>query len=151
MTSASGDDDGLYRATQRADLAGLTAFVERACRRAAADAEATSDLRLATEEVFVNILQHGYAGRPGPVSVRIDASAERITVTLIDQAPAFEASHAQEPDLGSVGEDRALGGLGWHLVQQVMDDVSHEYTPGVGNVFTLVKELSAAPPGGRTR
>lgn len=151
MSSRPEGDEGAYLATQPADLAGLVAFVERACRSVDANAEAASDLHLATEEVFVNILQHGYAGRPGPVRVRIDATPERITVTLTDEAPAFDPREIRAPDLGSDGEHRALGGLGWHLVHQVMDEVRHEYAAGVGNVFTLVKELSAGPPGRRTR
>lgn len=151
MSSRSEEDEGVYLATRLADLTGLVAFLDRACRRVAASAEVASDLRLATEEVFVNILQHGYAGRPGPVHVRIDARPERITVTLTDEAPAFDPSNTQEADLGSDGEHRALGGLGWHLVRQVMDEVGHEYTAGVGNVFTLVRELSAGPPGSGTR
>lgn len=150
MNTSPEEDEGVYLATQPADLAGLVAFVERACRSVAAT-EAASDLRLATEEVFVNILQHGYAGRPGPVRVRIDATAERIEVTLTDEAPAFDPRAARAPDLVSDGEHRALGGLGWHLVHQVMDEVAHEYEAGVGNVYTLVREISAGPPGSGTR
>ncbi|WP_168211785.1 ATP-binding protein [Ruania zhangjianzhongii] len=147
MSSDRGGDDGRYQATQVSDLAGLVAFVERSCTSVGAHADDASDVRLATEEVFVNILQHGYGGRPGPVSVRIDATPARITVTLTDEAPAFDPAELPTPDLATGGEHRALGGLGWHLVRRVMDEVRHEDVAEMGNVFTLVKELSAGPDG----
>lgn len=141
----------MFVATQLADLTGLVAFVDRVCSSVGASADAASDLRLATEEVFVNILQHGYGDSAGSVTVRIGASPERITVTLTDDAPVFDPSEIQAPDLAADCDERRLGGLGWHLVHQVMDEARHERGAQGGNVFTLVKEFPARPPGRRDR
>lgn len=149
MSGRPGEGGRLYHATELADLAGLAAFVERSCTSVGASADAASEVRLATEEVFVNILQHGYGDRPGPVRVRIEATPARVTVTLSDHAPVFDPADLEPPELTTDSAERGLGGLGWHLVRQVMDEVRHEPAAGTGNVFTLVKELSAGDPTGR--
>jgi CheY-like chemotaxis protein len=142
-----GVPDAVLRVREMVDLDSLAAFVDRTCATVNASGDATADVRLAIEEVFTNILQHGYGGRSGPVTVHIKATPEQITVTVTDDAPAFDPGCVQTPDLASSWEERRLGGLGWHLVHQVMDEVNRE--PGLrgGNVFTLVKKLSAPPHG----
>lgn len=144
-----GADDAVFVVTQLADLTGWADFVERACAGVAAGPGVSSDLRLATEEVVANVLQHGYGNRPGVIRVHIDATPERITVTLTDEAPIFDPADAPAPDLSADWEERRLGGLGWYLVQQVMDEARHEAGAQGGNVFTLIKELSVGPSGNR--
>lgn len=145
---AAGDDGDVFRAKRMAGLAGLAAFIDRACARAGVDAAAASELRLAAEEVFTNIMRHGYGGRPGPVTVRVRASPGRMVVTLADAAPEFDPGSVAAPDVGAALAQREPGGLGWHLVRQVMDEVKREPGPGGGNVFTLVKELPACRQAG---
>ncbi|WP_187775744.1 ATP-binding protein [Luteimonas suaedae] len=128
------------------DLGALATFLERACAGAGADQEATSAVRLATEEVFSNIFRHGYGDRPGPVTVRVDAAPGRITVILVDAAPAFDPAGVARPDLDADWVERRLGGMGWHLVREVMDEVRREPRAAGGNVFTLVKKFPAHPP-----
>lgn len=149
MTPVSDGDDAGFRATRMADLPALIAFVERACAKAGAGDDVVCDVRLAIEEVFANILMHGYGGRPGAVTVRIDATPERIIVTMADDAPAFDPDSAATPDVAAPLQERGTGGLGWHLVRQVMDEVRREPGAGGGNVYILVRTLSAQ--GSRTQ
>ena len=137
-----GETGTVFRAREMSDIAGLADFVDRVCAPLRVSGDTAAEVRLAIEEVVTNILQHGYGGQPGPVTVRFGATPERITVTIIDEAHPFDPGRVQKPDLNSGWEDRSLGGLGWHLVHQVMDEVSHE--PGLrgGNVITLAKKLS---------
>lgn len=147
MTPRPDGDEDVFHANGMEDLAALTAFVERACARVDAGEDAVSELRLATEEVFANILAHGYGNRPGRVTVRVDATPARVVVCLSDDAPDFDPASAAAPDLDAGWEERRLGGLGWHLVHQVMDQVSREPGERGGNVYTLVKNLVAPQPG----
>jgi serine/threonine-protein kinase RsbW len=123
------------------DLAAITDFVGDICTRARAGDEVTFALRLAVEEAFTNIVRHGYGGRSGPVRIESRLEPERITVTLIDEAPRFDPADAPEPDLESGVETRPFGGLGWHLVRQMMDEVRHEAGAERGNMVSLVKRL----------
>jgi serine/threonine-protein kinase RsbW len=126
------------------DLPALAALVEESCR--SADAETLFALKLAVEEVFTNIVTHGYRGQPGPVTVTVARDAGGIAVTLEDQAPSFDPALAPVPDLESDWEDRPLGGLGWHLVRQLVDEVRHRPRETGGNEVTLIKRLSAGSP-----
>src|SRR5690606_24989564 len=112
---------GGFRATAMADLHGLMAFVDRACEEAGVGGEVAFAVRLAVEEAFTNIMEHGYGGDGGPVTVAIDAGAQGVCVVLRDEAPVFDPLHAPAPDLDAALEEREPGGLGWHLVRQVMD------------------------------
>jgi anti-sigma regulatory factor (Ser/Thr protein kinase) len=51
------------------------------------------------------------------------------------------------PDLAAGWEERDAGGLGWHLVRRLMDEVRHEAPPDGGNRLTLIKHLGDTPPG----
>src|SRR5690606_2275778 len=113
----------MFHATGMHDLDALADFLRRACMHARADDETMAMVRLATEEVFVNIHHHGYRDRSGPVSVHADAGPGRIAVTLVDAAPDFDPADAALADLAAPAAERDLGGLGWHLVHRVMDSV----------------------------
>ena len=126
-----------FHARSMRDLGGVLAFVDRVS--AELDADTAFSVRLAVEEAFTNIYEYGYDDHEGPVTVRIDVTARRVVVTLADEAPAFDPAEAPPPDLESPWDERRMGGLGWHLIRHVMDEVT--YAPGGkrGNVLELVK------------
>jgi serine/threonine-protein kinase RsbW len=128
------------------NLPAVLGFVERAARAAGADEEAGFAVRLAVEEVFVNIVRHGYGDRSGPVALTVAAEAPGLVITIRDEAPLFDPALAPLPDLDSGWEDRPLGGLGWHLVRQLVDEVRHAPGATGGNVVKLVKRLPAGEP-----
>jgi anti-sigma regulatory factor (Ser/Thr protein kinase) len=117
-------------------------FVGEACRRAGADPSSCLALRLAVEEVCVNLMRHGYAGRePGPIEMDVRAEPRRLVVTITDFAPPFFPESAPAPDLSSGWKERPLGGLGWHLVKTAVDQVRYESGASTGNRLTLVKNI----------
>ncbi len=122
------------------NLPGFVDFVRDACARSGADAASCFALRLAVEEVCANLIRHGYGGRePGPIEVSLRAEPRRLIVTVTDFAPPFLPSQAPVPDLASGWRERPVGGLGWHLVTSVMDQVRYEARADAGNRLTLVK------------
>ena len=130
---------------RRERLGDLLAFVERACALAALDADVAFDVRLATEEVVTNVIEHGYAGAetPGPISLRFHRDPRQVVVTIDDLAPPFDPATVRPADPSAPLEKRRLGGLGWHFVTRVMDEVRHEHRHPRGNRLTLVKRLAA--------
>lgn len=128
---------------RRERLGDLLAFIERACARAALDPGIAFDVRLATEEVVTNVIEHGYAGAdtPGPITLRFHRDAREVVVTIEDLAPPFDPATIHPTDLGAPLEQRRIGGLGWHFVRQVIDEVRYEQRHPRGNRTTLVKRL----------
>lgn len=130
----------ITREARPESLAGLLGFLDAAIAGAALDAATASDVRLAAEEVCTNVIAHAYPdGRRGTVTLRFRREAGAVVVTVEDTGIPFDPALAPAPRLGDGWEHRALGGLGWHLVRRVMDEVRHEPLPGGGNRVTLIK------------
>jgi anti-sigma regulatory factor (Ser/Thr protein kinase) len=132
------------REARRERLVDVLAFVDRACARAALASDVAFDVRLATEEAVTNVIEHGYAGTaaPGPVSVRFRRDPTQVVVTIDDLAPHFDPATIRPADPSAPLEQRRIGGLGWHFVTRVMDEVRHERRHPRGNRLTLVKRLA---------
>jgi hypothetical protein len=59
----------------------------------------------------------------------------------------LDPADAPAPDLASPLEERDPGGLGWHLVRQLVDGLEYRAAPAGGNTYTLVKQFPAPAPG----
>ena len=149
--------DGLLQARRRAPsalerpgtrehLAELVAFVLDRARAAGAPVETLHLVRLAVEEVCLNVMIHGYARGPaGPLRVAVERRCDTLLIVVADEAPPFDPATAPPPRLDASLDERTPGGLGWHLVRSVMDEVRYERAGPVGNVVTLVKRLGGGP------
>ena len=124
-------------------LAAVRAFVEEACRRAGVAASCCFDLKLAVDEACSNIIDHGYAGRPGG-SIRIlcETGEGSVRVTIVDRGRAFAPSELRAADVSSDWAERPIGGLGWHFIRNSVDEIDYEPDPARGNRLTLVKRSS---------
>lgn len=130
-------------------LSELVEFAAEGGREVGADAAQLHDIRLAVSEVCANVIQHGYGGTGGEIVVETSATAERVVVRIVDDAPIFDPATLPAADTASDWERRRPGGVGWHLVRSVMDEVLHEARGARGNVVTLARRIGpgAARPG----
>jgi anti-sigma regulatory factor (Ser/Thr protein kinase) len=132
------------------NLRPLLEFVDRACARAGLAPDDAFAVRLAVEEVCTNIITHGYrGGAEEPVILTAGRDADRFVVTAEDRAPPFDPAWAPPPDLSADWRSRPIGGVGWHLVRELMDEVHHAPVPGGGNLVTLVKHVPGGSAAGR--
>lgn len=126
----------------RDSLPDLLGFAIEVAEQAGFDDETAHALRLAVEEVCVNVIEHGYAGMPpGPVELTISERPSRVVVEIADRARPFAPAEVRSPDLDAAVEDRPVGGLGWFLIGELMDEVRHAPRPGGGNRVTMVRRL----------
>lgn len=123
-------------------LGTLLAFLDDACEQAGLDDETAFAVRLAGEEACTNIINHAYRGsQPGPISLEMRCDGARVVLRIEDRAPFFSPADAPLPDLTADWENRREGGLGWHLIRQMMDEVRHEPIAGGGNRLDMTKLL----------
>lgn len=120
------------------DVPDLLEFVEAACAEAEIGPETCFDLTLAVEEAASNVIAHGYKGRGGPLSVRLEVRGDDVTIGLRDRARPFKPGKIKPPDTKTPLEDRPVGGLGLLLMHRLMDEVRYEALPD-GNLLTMVK------------
>ncbi len=93
------------------------------------------------EELLNNIVTYAYSDDDEhDIEVRMGLAGKRLTVIIIDDGVPFNPLGAEAPDTDVSLEEREIGGLGIHLVRNLMDDVSYHRQIG-RNVMTLVKHL----------
>jgi serine/threonine-protein kinase RsbW len=124
------------------NLGALLGFVEQTCSEAGLQEDVRFAVRLAGEEACSNVISHAYEGlEPGPISVLLRCDDAQVCLVIEDRAPAFSPADAPAPDLEADWETRRVGGLGWHLIHQLMDEVRHQPGADGGNRLELVKRL----------
>ncbi len=127
-----------------AQLATIRAFVEQHSRALGVDAFDIYDLILAANEVATNIVVHGYRGRPGAIEIELRQLGNAIEIRLRDQAPLFDPTGVPAPDLTLPLHKRPIGGMGVHVMRELMDAIRYRVTPEGGNELTLVKRAIVA-------
>lgn len=97
------------------------------------------EINLALDELFTNIISYGFRDRSEHfIRVRISAERNVLTVVLEDDGIAFNPVERIPPERRCALEECEVGGLGIHLVKNLMDDVVYERRAGT-NVLTLKK------------
>ena len=97
-------------------------------------------VQLVIEELFTNMVKYNHHS-VSDVSITIERMDDRLVVTLIDAADrAFDLRTAKEVDITKPIEQRAVGGLGIHLVKKLVDSLEYEFTNGE-NKITFTKKL----------
>ena len=102
--------------------------------------ELNMPMNLALEEIVSNVMLYAYPGKSGQVLVECTKEG-RLIFTITDSGIAFDPTQKEEVDTTLSAEEREIGGLGIHLVRQIMDEVVYERIDDK-NVLTLVKTLN---------
>lgn len=115
-------------------------FVQEAAEQAAFSPKEAMQLDIAVEEVFVNIANYAYpeGGGVAVVAVSIEDEPLRVVVTFSDGGTPYNPLLRDPPNLDRPLEERAIGGLGVHMVRHSVDDISYEYRDG-RNILALTK------------
>ncbi len=132
------------------ELAQIRDFVRRALTSLGCEGVA-EPLTLAVDEVCANVAMHGFGqGTPGGARVIVRRSGTDAVIIVEDEGSPFDPADAPLPDLTADWEDRPVGGLGWFLVRQMVDEMHYEALPSPGggsNRLTLTKRgVATAPP-----
>ena len=120
----------------------LGMFVDEVCENVGFDMSTTFKLNLAIEEAVVNVMSYAYpAGTKGDVDIDAEADDEQLKFVISDSGTPFDPTQKGEVDTTLSAEERGIGGLGIHLIRQIMDTINYERVDGK-NVLTLRKKLT---------
>jgi anti-sigma regulatory factor (Ser/Thr protein kinase) len=101
------------------------------------------EINLALDELFTNIISYGFSDDDEHViKVTVTPQNETLCLCIEDDGVPFNPVEAQEPDLECSVEDCKIGGLGIHLIRNLMDEICYERC-GEKNVLTLKKNITA--------
>ena len=99
-----------------------------------------ASLNLAVEEAVTNVVLYAYEGGEGTVDIDAVITDKQLRFIITDSGIAFDPTKKEEADTTLSAEERPIGGLGIHLVRQIMDSVNYERINGK-NILTLIKKL----------
>ncbi len=103
---------------------------------------------LAIEEGATNIIRHAYLYEKGTIRLRLVVYKKLIVFSLIDTGRSFQPEGAGRVDLERLVESGRKGGLGFYMIQKIMDSV--EYISAAGfNELRMVKQITPARPESR--
>ena len=91
------------------------------------------------DEILSNIINYAFDDKKKH-TIKIDLNFEnkKLTATIIDNGKAFNPLLFPSPCLSLPLSERSPGGLGIHIVKNIMDSVSYERSENK-NILTLVK------------
>jgi sigma-B regulation protein RsbU (phosphoserine phosphatase) len=94
------------------------------------------------DELLGNIINYAYTDeKEHTIGVKAEFSGNRLTVTIEDDGMPFNPLERETPDTDLPLEERQLGGLGIHLVRNLMDKVTYRRRID-RNRLTLIKNIN---------
>lgn len=110
-------------------------------------ARPVSSVALCLEELLLNTIQYGYDDtETHEIGVEVQVLDDRMKVEILDDAKPFDPTReAPEPDLEASVHERQIGGLGIHLVKNLVDSIAYERHLGKNRLRFEVRIDREAP------
>ena len=94
---------------------------------------------LSFDELLNNVISYGYDDdEEHEIEIKMELAGTRLTITITDDGVPFNPLNMETPDTDLSIEDRDFGGMGIHLVRNLVDDASYQRRIDK-NILTLVK------------
>jgi len=123
-------------------LSGVREFLQAVGDRLGFSQAACGQIALAVDEAICNIIKHGYSKQlDQPIWIhlwpRTPEQTPGVTIVLEDLARQVDPTTIKSRDLDEIRP----GGLGVHIIREVMDQATYERREQQGMRLTLVKRL----------
>jgi anti-sigma regulatory factor (Ser/Thr protein kinase) len=100
-------------------------------------------INLALEEILTNTINYGYKdNHEHKIKLAISLEYDELTVKVEDDGQAFNPLEAPEPDTDKPLQERQIGGLGIHLVRNLMDKLEYRRWEG-RNMLVMKKKATS--------
>jgi sigma-B regulation protein RsbU (phosphoserine phosphatase) len=121
------------------NLEEVTAFLAAQLKKINFPSKVKTEIEIAVEEIFNNIAQYAYNQEYGIINIAISVKNE-VMIKFEDYGQPFNPLEHEPPDFTKPIKDREIGGLGLHLVKNLMSRV--EYTRQDGkNILIMTKNI----------
>ena len=117
-------------------------FIDEQLEKADCPMKTKVQIKVAAEEIFVNVAHYAYHQEVGEVEIRVEITEnpKSAVITFSDSGKPFNPLDKPDPDITLSAEERDIGGLGIFMVKNTMDDVRYEFVGG-RNCLTITKNL----------
>ncbi|MBE9533732.1 MAG: ATP-binding protein [Proteobacteria bacterium] len=104
--------------------------------------EVIYDVRLALEEVVSNIINYGFEDNyEHQISIEMNLQGETLTMKIKDDGKPFNPLEVKSTNLEKPFDEREIGGMGIHIVQQLMDELRYNREKD-NNILLLKKHIA---------
>jgi serine/threonine-protein kinase RsbW len=125
----------LHLTNQLAEIPRSAMLVEAYCEQRGVAPAIVFSINVSLEELLANTITYGYDDdRPRAILVEIWHAEGQLWVEVTDDARPFDPTQVPSPDLDAPLEQRSVGGLGIHLVREMMDDLAYWHADGSNHV-----------------
>ena len=98
-------------------------------------------INLALDEIITNIVSYGYTDDAShEIDIELILDEKLLTVKITDDAVEFNPLDQPEPDVNIPLEEKKIGGLGIHLIRNLIDELDYKRIDDK-NVFVMRKKL----------
>lgn len=123
------------------ELDKLKPFLDETLSGEIIDPSALSQLDLALEEALANVIMYAYPeGEKGMVELSVEVRDGVVHAKITDSGKPFNPLLQQEANLDVSLEERQVGGLGIHLIKEIMSEVKYEHIGGK-NVLRMTYDV----------
>ena len=121
------------------ELNRLNALLEQLAKEWKIPQKVSFQINLALEEMVTNIINYGYKDKSShTITLNFILRGSVIIIQIEDDGRAFNPLTAPEPDTTEPAEKRKIGGLGIHLVKELIDTVTYA-RKNDKNILTIQK------------
>jgi serine/threonine-protein kinase RsbW len=122
-----------YRITVNASTENLSEvrdFIALHAKKQGFSRKEVSDLQLAVDEAYTNIIKHAYKNSNDKnVEINLSFDPDKLCISLFDSGNSFKPESYDLPDIRKKMKERKRGGMGVYLIHQLMDSVSYHAQP----------------------
>ena len=101
-----------------------------------------TQIEVAVEEIFANIVNYAYSPEVGNATITAGFAEDPrvLIISFADCGKPYDPLSAPEPDKSIPLKQRKKGGMGIFMVKRTMDEMSYEYKDGQ-NILTIKKKI----------
>jgi anti-sigma regulatory factor (Ser/Thr protein kinase) len=115
-------------------LAEILAFTDEFFEQQPADPATRYAVDLAIDELFSNMVKYN-SHSPADIGIAFARNGATVAVTLTDfESTPFDITKARPVDITLPAQDRAIGGLGIHLVHRLVNSLRFNHSAGVSTI-----------------
>jgi serine/threonine-protein kinase RsbW len=125
------------------ELERLATHLGEFCRQNGLEGDVEFDLNLVLEELFMNTIRHGGCrDQADAARIQLRVADGAVELAYSDRGIPFNPLDVPAPRIDAPLEERKPGGLGIHLVRQIMSDVRYRRSDGE-NQLTMARRMEA--------
>ncbi len=128
----------------------IVAFVDAFFERESIDGALKHAVDLTVEELFTNMVKYSASSAQVRIDIAKIAGGVEVGLTDYDVEP-FDVTRSPDVDIGAPIGERAVGGLGLHLIRRMVDSIEYEYSKDTRQSRTVFRKTKMQDAGGGAR